>query len=75
MIPAEHAHLHIAAATHPGMKGKPNEDRYSVSAYRFSSDDHTPSVLALLADGIGGHRAGEVAAELAVENINKFIAE
>jgi PPM family protein phosphatase len=74
VIPIEHAHLHIAAATHPGMKGKSNEDRYSVTAYRATSDDHTPSVLALLADGIGGHRAGEVAAQVAVENINKFVA-
>lgn len=74
MIPVEHAHLHIAAGTHPGMKGKSNEDRYSVTAYHSTSDDHTPSVLALLTDGIGGHRAGEVAAQLAVDNINKFIA-
>lgn len=75
MIPLDHAHLHIAAATHPGMKGKMNEDRYSVLAYRFESDDHPPSVLALLADGIGGHRAGEVAAQLAVEHINQYVAE
>ncbi len=75
MIPIEQPHLKVATATHPGMKGKPNEDRYSISAYRLSSDDHTPSVLALLADGVGGHRAGEVAAQLAVENINKYVAE
>lgn len=75
MIPVDHAHLNIVSATHPGMKGKLNEDRYSVLTYRFTSDDHTPSVLALLADGIGGHRAGEVAAQLAVENIIKFVAE
>jgi len=75
VIPIEQPHLKIATATHPGMKGKPNEDRYSVSAYRFTSADHTPSVLALLADGVGGHRAGEVAAQLAVENINKYVAE
>jgi len=74
VIPVEHAHLYIAAGTHPGMKGKSNEDRYSVTAYHSTSDDHTPSVLALLTDGIGGHRAGEVAAQLAVDNINKFIA-
>ncbi len=74
MIIAEQAHLQIAAATHPGMKGKANEDRYSVTAYRSGSEDPTPSVLAILADGIGGHRAGEVAAQLAIENINKYIA-
>lgn len=74
MIPADHAHLHIAAASDPGVKGKVNEDRYSVLAYRLTSDDHTPSVLALLADGIGGHHAGEIAAQLAVDSINRYVA-
>jgi serine/threonine protein phosphatase PrpC len=74
VIQVEHAHLNIVAATHPGMRGKSNEDRYAVTAYRSNTDDHIPSVLALLADGIGGHHGGEVAAQLAVENINKFIA-
>lgn len=74
MIPADHAHLHIAAASDPGKKGKVNEDRYSVSPYRLNSDDHTPSVVALLADGIGGHHAGEIAAQLAVDSINRYIA-
>lgn len=75
MIPAERSHLNIAAATHPGIKGKINEDRYSISAYRFSSDNRIPSVLALLADGIGGHRGGEVAAELAVINVSRYVSE
>jgi serine/threonine protein phosphatase PrpC len=74
VIPAVHAHLQIAADSNPGLKGKLNEDRYSVSAYRLTSDDHTPSVLALLADGIGGHHAGEIAAQLAVDSINRYIA-
>ena len=34
-----------------------------------------PSLLAVVADGIGGHRAGEVAAELAVELISRSVAE
>ncbi|MGE5124309.1 MAG: PP2C family protein-serine/threonine phosphatase [Acidobacteriaceae bacterium] len=75
MIPAEQSHLNIAAASHPGAKGKQNEDRYSVLAYRFSPDEHTPSVIALLADGIGGHRAGEVAAELAVKYISQYVVD
>jgi len=57
------------------MSGKNNEDRYGVSAYRLESDPNLPSLLAVVADGIGGHRAGEVAAELAVEAISKFVAE
>jgi serine/threonine protein phosphatase PrpC len=75
VIPVAQAHLHIAAATHPGMKGKANEDRYSVSAYRLTTDENKPTVLAVLADGIGGHHGGEVAAQLAVESINKYVAE
>ena len=74
MIPAAHAHLHIAAASNPGMKGKVNEDRYSVSAYRLTTDDHTPSILALLADGIGGHHGGEIAAQLAIDSINRYVS-
>ncbi len=74
MILVEHAHLYTAAATHPGMRGKVNEDRYSISAYRFDSRDHTPSVLALVADGIGGHHGGEVAAQLAIDQIKSYIA-
>jgi serine/threonine protein phosphatase PrpC len=74
VIPATHPHLHIAAASNPGIKGKVNEDRYSVSAYRLTNDDHTPSVLALLADGIGGHHAGEIAAQLAVDSIKRYVA-
>jgi len=75
VIPAKHAHLNITAATHPGAKGKPNEDRYSVMAYRLAPGDDAPSILALLADGIGGHHAGEVAAELAVKNITQYVVQ
>ena len=75
MIRSSRPHLHVAARSHPGMIGKNNEDRYSVSAYEFSKDDRRPSVFAVVADGIGGHRAGEVAAELAVSYINKRVAE
>jgi protein phosphatase len=75
MIPAERAHLHTAGLSHPGMSGKNNEDRYAISAYRAGPDDPTPAVLAVIADGIGGHRAGEIAAELAVERISRAVAE
>lgn len=74
MIPAKRSHLFVTAVTHPGMKGKNNEDRYAVSAYEISAENHTPSVLAVLSDGIGGHRAGEVAAEIAVETISQVVA-
>jgi PPM family protein phosphatase len=74
VIPEERSHLQVAATTHPGMKGKNNEDRYGVSAYRLDSDKRLPSALAIVSDGIGGHRAGEVAAQLAVEVISTTVA-
>lgn len=75
MIAVERSHLHVAAITHPGMKGKNNEDRYAVSAYQISRRDETPSLFGIVADGVGGHRAGEVAAEIAVEHISRRVAE
>jgi serine/threonine protein phosphatase PrpC len=75
MIPVEQGHLKIAAESHIGLKGKNNEDQFSVSAYQLSVLDLTPSVFAIIADGIGGHRAGEVASAIAVEMISQSVAE
>jgi protein phosphatase len=74
MIPTDNSHLHITAGTHAGMSGKINEDRYAVSAYHLGDINQTPTTLAIVADGIGGHHAGEVAAEYAVEIISQTVA-
>ncbi|HEY6074063.1 MAG TPA: protein phosphatase 2C domain-containing protein [Anaerolineales bacterium] len=75
MIRSSVAHLHIAALSHSGMAGKNNEDRYAVSSFSMGTEDTRPVVFAVVADGIGGHRAGEVAAELAVNYISQGVAE
>lgn len=74
MIRSEQTHLPVVASTHPGMTGKNNEDRYAVNAFRLRSARGTPALLAILSDGIGGHRAGEVAAEIAVSSIAQAVA-
>ncbi len=74
MIPKERAHLNVTAITHEGMSGKNNEDRYGVSAHTLSEPESTPSLFAIVADGIGGHQAGEIAAEIAVETISHAVA-
>ena len=66
-------HLNVAALTHAGMVGKNNEDRYTVSSY--TSQEDRPVLFAIISDGIGGHRAGEVAAELTVNYILQKISE
>jgi serine/threonine protein phosphatase PrpC len=75
MIRTPDSPLEIAAITHPGTAGRSNEDRYAVSSYRVSETDATPSLFAIVADGIGGHRGGEVAAEIAVETISHMVAQ
>lgn len=75
MIRISRAHLQVAALTHPGLTGRQNEDRFAVSAFRLSEANPTPSVFAILSDGIGGHRAGEVAAEIAVEAISRMVEQ
>ena len=76
MISVERAHLFVAALSHKGMKkGKNNEDRYAISSYRMSEEDATPLLFAIVADGIGGHLAGEIAAEMIVDYVSQAIAE
>jgi protein phosphatase len=57
------------------MAGNQNEDRLAVSSYRVAENDATRSVFAIVSDGIGGHRAGEVAAEMAVESISHIVSQ
>lgn len=73
MIPVEKAHLSVYAVTHPGKAGKNNEDDYTVISYKLSESDATPSLVAIVADGVGGHQAGEVAARIAIEEISQVI--
>ena len=75
MIREEHSRYPVVAQTHPGMTGKNNEDRFAVSAYRLNQRSRTPILLAVLCDGIGGHKAGEIAAELAVNHISQVVAD
>ncbi len=56
--------------SHPGERRAINEDRFAIQTYRLGS---TPCLLAVVSDGIGGHLAGEVAAELAVDIILKHL--
>ncbi len=75
MIPSETHHLETCAITDPGSQGRINEDSYQISSFTISEDDITPVLLAIIADGIGGHKAGEVASKIAVATITSSIAE
>ncbi|HSK66894.1 MAG TPA: PP2C family serine/threonine-protein phosphatase [Anaerolineales bacterium] len=75
MIRVSRAHLNVDAQSHAGMAGKNNEDRYAVASFVLDQRDRTPVLFAVLADGIGGHRAGEVAAELTVNHMMQAVAK
>jgi protein phosphatase len=57
------------------MSGKNNEDQYAISAYTLNEEKPIPVVFAIVADGIGGHNAGEIASEIAVNTISSVIEE
>ena len=66
-------HLFVRGASHPGMTGKQNEDRYQISSWSTGIKKQTPSMLGVLCDGIGGHRAGEIAAQIGVSTLTEVI--
>jgi serine/threonine protein phosphatase PrpC len=73
MIRTDRPHLLVAGQSHPGETGKNNEDAFSLTSYVLEAGK-VPSLLAVVADGIGGHQAGEVAARLAVETLVQRVA-
>jgi protein phosphatase len=67
-------HLAVGSGSHPGEKREINEDNHAVAAFRIKKSS-TPVVLAIVADGIGGHQAGEVASEITVESVISKVRE
>jgi protein phosphatase len=65
-------HRGVVKCTHPGLSGKTNEDRVALAAFQNASGQ--PVLFVVLSDGIGGHRAGEVAAELTVQSITEEVS-
>ncbi|NIM96126.1 MAG: hypothetical protein GTO18_20705 [Anaerolineales bacterium] len=68
MTASQRPHLDVGALSHEGEKRENNEDSYAVAAYRLKKSSK-PTTLAVVADGIGGHQAGEVASQITVESI------
>jgi serine/threonine protein phosphatase PrpC len=62
--------LSIAGTTHVGRVRKSNQDAFD----RFD-DDARDETLLVVADGMGGHRGGEVASRMAVGTLGKLVRE
>jgi protein phosphatase len=75
LIPSKQHHLEVFAVTDAGSQGRINEDSYEISSFKLSKDDETPVLVAVIADGIGGHKAGEIASKIAVATVISAIAD
>jgi serine/threonine protein phosphatase PrpC len=62
--------LNVASATHEGMSGKHNEDSLGVFAWKL--DDQRVLHIGVVADGVGGQIAGEVASSLTIAAVEKY---
>jgi serine/threonine protein phosphatase PrpC len=62
--------LNVGQKSHEGMSGKANEDSLGVFAWKYESRHKL--ILGVVADGVGGQIAGEVASRLAVETIQNY---
>lgn len=59
----------VAGMSHPGETRTNNEDRFVTVYYDPPRGVRTPVTLVMVADGIGGHQAGEVASSIAAQII------
>ena len=75
MIPSKESPLKSSSLSHAGLGGKKNEDRHSLTSYRLSEKDSKQSLFAIVADGRGENRAGEVAAQIVVDTVGRSVAE
>jgi protein phosphatase len=72
----DNVRLEIAAWTTTGMLRSGNEDAFALlHSTAGRQDDLGESALVLLADGMGGYEAGEVAAALAIEGLRRGLLQ
>ncbi len=73
--------LKISASSNVGCKRDHNEDMILIGSYFFRDQTEELQVhigdkfILAIADGMGGHNAGEIASELVLSNLGQFIEE
>jgi protein phosphatase len=72
----DNCRLDIAAWTTTGMVRTGNEDAFAfMQAVESRQDDLTEYAVVLLADGMGGYEAGEVAAAMCIASLRTFLLQ
>ncbi len=70
----DNCHMEIACWTTTGIVRTGNEDAFAlIHAVESSKDDQSEYSLVLLADGMGGYEAGEIAAQLCIQTLRKTL--
>lgn len=69
MKPTSQTYIETHTITDPGKRGRRNEDSFQFETYALEDPDQTLVHLAVVADGVGGHQAGEIASALAVKSV------
>jgi protein phosphatase len=62
--------LKVFGGSHEGMSGKHNEDSYGIFAWKL--DDDKILHLGVVADGVGGQIAGEIASRVTIETVGAY---
>lgn len=68
------SHLQVSSFSHKGLVRTNNEDNLDIQTFLTSDPQPKQIMLAVLADGVGGHQAGEIASRFGVETITTFVA-
>ena len=69
LAPNETPHLLVSSFSHKGFVRNNNEDNLAIQSFRTQGQPKKQVLLAVLADGVGGHSAGEIASQIGVETI------
>ncbi len=69
LIRQSQPHISLVSQSHQGKVRLNNEDRLAFQSFITKEDLPRHVLLAVLSDGVGGNRAGEVAAQISVESI------
>ncbi len=82
--------LDVYGLTHPGLVRKNNEDHFLICALKkkvevyhtslpnpgiLTDPSHRVAMMALVADGVGGAKAGEEASRITLEHVTRYVTE
>ena len=74
LVPTETPHLIASGFSHKGYVRDNNEDNLTIRSYRTQDNPEKEVLLAVLADGVGGHSAGEIASQIGVQEITAEVS-